>query len=70
VISSASPIAATIATVNRMLIHPNHVPGVRDGLIHSVLTKEQPAIVEKADKASDLLELARGYSEVIGIVGT
>ncbi|MDP3493174.1 MAG: hypothetical protein Q8R82_08665 [Hyphomonadaceae bacterium] len=61
-------IAATIATTNRVLIHPGLVPTVRDSLIRGVLRQDQPAIVDKADKASELLVLAKGYGEAIKIV--
>ena len=61
-------IASVLATTNRRLIHPQLTAVYQDSVTRTVLKREQPAIIEKADKAEELLDLAKGYSEAIKIV--
>lgn len=61
-------IAAVLATTNRRLIHENMTQTYQSVVTRTALKAIAPEIIEKAEKAEELLELATGYSEAIKIV--
>lgn len=61
-------IAAVMATTNRRLIHDNLTQTYQDSVTRGALKQFQPTIIETADKAEALIDLAAGYSEAIKIV--
>ena len=65
---SEPEIAAVMATTNRRLIHPGLAQTYQETVTRGALKQFQPAIIEKADKAEELLDLAKGYTEAVRIV--
>lgn len=61
-------VAAVLATTNRRLIHENMTQTYQSVVTRTALKAIAPEIIEKAERASSLLELADGYSEAIKIV--
>lgn len=61
-------LASVLATTNRRLIHPNLAQTYQDSVTRGALKQFQPAIIEKADKVEELLDLAKGYTEAVRIV--
>ena len=63
-------IASVLATTNRRLIHENMTQVYQDSVSRSALKKFQPETIAKADRAEELLDLAKGYTEAIRICDT